>query len=176
MIDDVVSALLAHPRSFLLAHIAPLLPRHPEAASHVQASANDSQASWTADYPGVLQAFGIQLRPDWPAERLTLAIQIILDGTLVRCRVEPDHIAAARWRNGSIYADTVLAVVASAIDTNNDRRTTSQWLDDQIANLNARTSTSTGRIPYDNHPTAVTPVQTRQAEFGFVADTDRWQL
>lgn len=132
MVEDVVQALMGHPRSFLLCHIAPLLPRHPQVAASLQESSREAQSVWTADYPGVLRSLGIRLRPDWPAERLTLAVQIILDGTLVRSRVEPDNMAAARWRHGSIYADTVLAVVASAIDIGNDGRTTARWLDDHV--------------------------------------------
>lgn len=133
MVDALIEALMRHPRSYLLAHIAPLLPRHPELAASLRQASVDSQSSWTVEYPAVLDAFGIKLRPDWPAERVTLAVQIILDGTLVRSRVEPDTVADDKWRHGSIYADTVLALVAGVIDVDASGQTVSQWLDAHLA-------------------------------------------
>lgn len=131
MVNELINELMRHPRSFLLAHIAPLLPRHPQLAGSVRSSSAEGQAAWTADYPKVLEAFGLRLRPDWPGERLTLAVQIILDGTMVRSRVETGPLDT-RWRAGSICSDTVLALVAAAIDTGDDGRTTSQWLDHHV--------------------------------------------
>lgn len=131
VVDGLVDSLLVHPRAFLLAHIAPLLPRHPEIAEQVRASSCAAQTAWTAEYVETLQALGIGLRPDWPFERLTLAIQLVLDGTIVRSRVEPDNFAASRWASGSMYADTVLALIASVLDIEGDQRDLRTWLDER---------------------------------------------
>ncbi len=133
VVDDLAHTLLGHPRSFLLAHIAPLLPRHPELAEELLESARTPHETWTAQYPRLLATLGIGLRPDWPPERITLAIQIMLDGLMVRSRVEPRAVEASAWRTGSLFADMVLAFLGGAIDTGNDRLPTRAWLDAQMA-------------------------------------------
>lgn len=132
VVDDLAQTLLGHPRSFLLAHIAPLLPRHPELAGELLESARTPHETWTAEYPALLQRLGISLRPDWPPERLTLAIQIMLDGLMVRSRVEPRAVEASAWETGSLFADMVLAFLGGVIDTGGDHLPTRAWLDARI--------------------------------------------
>lgn len=133
VVDDLAQTLLGHPRSFLLAHIAPLLPRHPELADELLESSRTPHETWTAQYPMLLAQLGICLRPDWPPERVTLAVQIMLDGLMVRSRLEPRAIEASAWRTGSLFADMVLAFLAGAIDTGGDQQPTRAWLDARMA-------------------------------------------
>lgn len=140
--NGLVELLQSHPRSFLLAHIAPLLHRHEQLADSIRASSVTAQHVWSTHYQALLQAMGIGLRPDWSVERVTLAIQLVLDGVMVRSRIEPDNLAPSRWRAGSIYADTVLAIISSVLDTERDGLTMHDWVDGRVeAALAPRAST-----------------------------------
>lgn len=126
--DDLVEGLLAHPRSFLLAHVAPLFPRHPELRDEVRSASRGPQDEWTAAFPELLQRIGFPLRPDWTPERLTLAIQVMLDGYLVRCRVEPERLAQG-WARASFFADLVVTFSCGALDVDGSRLASTAWLD-----------------------------------------------
>lgn len=130
--DGLVELLQSHPRSFLLAHIAPLLPRHEQLATDIRDGGVNAQQTWSARYRTILQAMGIELRPDWSVDRLTLAIQLVMDGILVRSRVEPENVAPTRWAAGSIYADTVLAIISAVLDTERDGLTMHTWIDRRV--------------------------------------------
>lgn len=135
--DGLVALLQSHPRSFLLAHIAPLLPRHGQLAEGIRLSSIDVQEQWSNHYRALQQVMGVQLRPDWTVDRLTLAIRLVLDGIMVRSRVEPDIVASSRWASGSIYADTVLAIISAVIDTEGDGRSMREWIDDRVKSVAA---------------------------------------
>lgn len=132
VIDNLVSILVAHPRSFLLAHIAPLLPRHPMLAEDIRSSSEASQQAWSDTYQILLAALNLDLRPDWPIERLTLAIQLVLDGTVVRSRVQTNRVMVSRWATATLYADTVLAIISGALDPEHDGRSMRDWLDGRV--------------------------------------------
>ncbi len=130
--DGLVELLQSHPRSFLLAHIAPLLPRHGQLAEDIRRSSVAAQQQWSDHYRVLQRVMGVKLRPDWTVERLTLAIQLVLDGIMIRSRIEPDIMAPGRWASGSIYADTVLAIISAVIDTEGDGRSMRTWIDDRV--------------------------------------------
>lgn len=126
--EDLIGGLLAHPRSFLLAHVAPLFPRHPELREEVARSSRGPQDAWAAAFPELLERIGYRLRPDWTPSRLTLAIQVMLDGYLVRSRVEPGLLQAG-WAQASFFADIVVAFSCGALDVDRRGLTTRRWLD-----------------------------------------------
>lgn len=132
VIDNLVSILISHPRSFLLAHIAPLLPRHPKLADDIRNGSEASQKAWSETYQMLLTAMNLDLRPDWPLERLTLAIQLVLDGTVVRSRVQAGKVLPSRWVTASLYADTVLAIISGALDPEHDGLSMRDWLDGRV--------------------------------------------
>lgn len=132
VIDNLVTILTSHPRSFLLAHIAPLLPRHPQLAEDIRSGSESSQKAWSETYQMLLTAMNLKLRPDWSVERLTLAIQLVLDGTVVRSRIQLDRVIASRWATASLYADTVLAIIGSALDPEHDGVSMREWLDGRV--------------------------------------------
>lgn len=130
--DSLVDLLYSHPRSFLLAHIAPLLSRHGQLTEDVRQSVLLAQQQWSNHYAALQQAMGVQLRPDWTVERLSLAIRLVLDGLLVQSRIEPGIVSSDHWAAGSIYADTVLAILSAAMDTEGDGRTMRAWIDARV--------------------------------------------
>lgn len=144
VLSDMAHSLLVHPRSALLAHIAPLLPRHEEIAIGIQSASRAGHAAWTQGYSEVLQMLGLRLRPDWPAERMSMALQLILDGSLVRARAEESTPEPTRWEIGSVCVDAMLAVITSAIDTEGDQRDMRTWLDDKVSILRSGAQASDG--------------------------------
>ncbi len=130
--DNLLDVLISHPRSFLLAHIAPLLPRHPALADDIRVGGEESLRLWSNNYRELLLALDLNLRPDWPIERLALAIQLVLDGVVMRSRIQPDSVIPSRWATASLYSDTVLAIVSGALDPEQDGMTMRDWLDSRI--------------------------------------------
>lgn len=127
--DTVLDTLLSHPRSFLLMHIGPLLDQHPDLHSAVLGSMNSSRAAWHQGYAELLRGFGLQLRPGWSLESVGLALQAILDGFVMRSRIEPNSMRRFRWAEASLFANTVLAFCVGIIDTDHSGLSTAGILD-----------------------------------------------
>ena len=107
--DDVYGALMRHPRSFLLSQVAPFLSQYP-AAQHAVAEAGDlTRKQWENVYSRLLQLLQIQPRPDWPIERISVALQCIIDGVVVRHQVDSALVDNSVWHSASLLADTVIA-------------------------------------------------------------------
>jgi AcrR family transcriptional regulator len=132
VVDNFLNVLLSDPRSFLLAHISPLLARHSELAADIDEGNGAGVQIWSAMYRQVLDGLGLRLRPDWSIERLADAIRLVIDGTVVRSRLSPSEPAMNRWTRASIYADTVLAIAGSCIDADGDGKTLADWLDERV--------------------------------------------
>lgn len=114
--DTIVKNLIDHPRSFLLMHLAPMLPRHPLIQEHVAADAARVQRNWAEGYGRLLDHFGISLRPEWTPDRLALSLQMLLDGHMVRHRVDGSFLTSHARTGSTIFADAVLALIAGSID------------------------------------------------------------
>jgi AcrR family transcriptional regulator len=114
--DPYMSRLLEDPRSFLLMHVGPILDQHPDVRGAVMSSVRGTSA-WFDGYSRLLRDLGLTFRPGWSVERFGLAMQSIVDGFLLRYRIQPEDLASTRWENASLFADTVIAACLGVIDT-----------------------------------------------------------
>ena len=131
--DTILNSLLAHPRSYLLMHVGPMLPRHPDIHRLLTDEARHHQDRWSSGFLELLLRLGCRLRPEWTTEKLTLALHMMLDGYLLRYRIDPERVDAARWGSASLFAQIVLTFVAGCIDTSGDGLSASEWLDRVVA-------------------------------------------
>jgi AcrR family transcriptional regulator len=129
MADVLLDALLDHPRSFLLMHIGPILAQHPELHATIVRRLGEARAPWYDGYASLLTELRLTLRPGWTVERLGLAITAMLDGFLLRARIHTEELAALRWRDASLFADTLIAFSLGVIDTDGTGRSSRAELD-----------------------------------------------
>ena len=123
----IVDNLLAYSRCFLLMHLAPMLPRHPEIRREIAADAARVQQEWAAGYRALMAAYGITLRPEWSPDRLSL--QMLLDGYLLRIRVDPDLVQTHGDESASLFAVTAVTFLVGAIDHDGSHLSASDYLD-----------------------------------------------
>jgi hypothetical protein len=71
---------------------------------------------WADGYAALLADLGLVLRPEWTPQRLALALQAMLDGFVLRFRIQPDDYQSSCWEGASIFADSVLAFVLGVLD------------------------------------------------------------
>ena len=62
-------------------------------------------------YAQVVDGFGLALRPDWSVKRVSLVLQAMLDGFVLRYCVQPDDYPTSRHEGVSIFADAVVAFI-----------------------------------------------------------------
>ena len=115
--DAMLASLLSYPRSFLLLHIGPLLEQHPKLKAAIVEDMLQALAPWYEGYRQLFAAFGVRLRPGWTIERYGLTIQSMLDGFLLRSRVQDEQMAAYSSDDASLFADAVVAFTLGVIDT-----------------------------------------------------------
>ncbi|HSN43549.1 MAG TPA: hypothetical protein VLR88_05775 [Propionibacteriaceae bacterium] len=127
--DTIEDELARSPRSWLLAHIAPLLGRHPGVAEPVVAEIRADQAMWKVFFQALLDGSGVVMRPGWTAERIQMAIQCILDGVLLRRRVDPELFHDSRWAAAHLFTDLVLAFLCGIADPDNSGESVAEWMD-----------------------------------------------
>jgi hypothetical protein len=75
------------------------------------------EEAWADGLAALLADSGLVLRPGWTPYRLVLALQTVLDGCMLRYRIQPDDYPGTPQEGIGIFADTVLAIVLGAIDT-----------------------------------------------------------
>jgi hypothetical protein len=115
--DGVLDALLPYPRTYLLLHIAPLLPQHPKIHERVMPTVREGIKNFSVGYEYMLTNLGLVPRPEWSIERLTWALQAMLDGFCLRPRIMPEEYNdTSRWKGASLFADTVIAFTLGIID------------------------------------------------------------
>ncbi len=126
---SLLQALLTHPRSFLLMHIGPLLAQHPDLHEAITERMRTSRAPWYDGYRLLITDFGLVLRPGWTVDRLGMALTCMLDGFLLRSRlqaVEMDSLAAGEI---TLFADTILAFTLGVVDLDCSGLSTREYLD-----------------------------------------------
>lgn len=124
--------LVSHPRSWLLCHVAPLLARHPDLHRPMRDMMRGDADYWLDFYTDVLEGSGMRLREGWTPERATWAMQALLDGVVLRHRVDPERMADSRWNLGNLYAETVIAFCAGVIDFDDSGLSCQQWIEQAI--------------------------------------------
>lgn len=135
---EVEKELLGNPRSWLLAHVAPLLGRHPDLHTPLRDMMRGDADYWLVFYSDVLASTGFKLRDGWTPERATWAMQALLDGVILRHRVDPERMADPKWCAGNMFADTVLAFCAGILDVEATGESVQEWLDRQLGIAPAR--------------------------------------
>jgi hypothetical protein len=136
--DALLDALLDHPRSFLLMHIGPVLAQHPDLHRAIAARLDETRAPWYDGYAALLAGLRLDLRPGWTVERLGLALTAMLDGFLLRARIHPAEIESLRWRDASLFADTLIAFSLGVIDTDSAGESSRAALDAAVRNASGR--------------------------------------
>ncbi|TDX03237.1 hypothetical protein [Kribbella sp. VKM Ac-2566] len=133
--DTLLDNLLSRPRSFLLMHIGPLLDQHPDLHSAILGSINSTRSAWHEGYAELLRSFDLQFRPGWSLQSVGLALQAILDGFVMRSRIEPNSMRQFRWAEASLFANTVLAFCAGIVDSDRSGMSTAEFFDNVTADM-----------------------------------------
>jgi len=112
--DELLTNLVQHPRSYLILHIGPLLPRHPLLTTALLPSTHAATRVWAGLYRRLARGLDVVMRPEWTFRRMSFVLQAMLDGFVLRHRVPPadDH----SWQNANILADAIIALLLGAID------------------------------------------------------------
>jgi hypothetical protein len=113
--DGLLDAMVPYPRTYLLLHIAPLLPQHPKIHEAVMPTVREGINNFSVSYEAMLAHLGLVPRPEWTIERISLALQAMLDGFCLRPRIMPEEYNS-RWKGASLFADTVIAYTLGIID------------------------------------------------------------
>lgn len=127
--DAIEIELYEHPRTWLLAHVAPLLGHHPEVAAPVIEAARADQDMWVLFIQRALDDTGAALRPGWTDERIQMALQAILDGVLLRRRIDPERFHDTLWASANVYTDVTLAFLCGVVDFDRSGLSTADWVD-----------------------------------------------
>ena len=130
--ETILANLLERPRSFLLMHLAPMLPRHPLIQQQIANDAVSIQREWAEGYRSLMNDFHLTLRPEWNLERLSLCLQLLLDGQMVRHRVDAAYLDTQRRAESTLFSDAVLAFLAGAIDTDSSGLTAAELIDKAV--------------------------------------------
>ncbi len=131
--ESVVEELLSNPRSYLLIHLAPLFVHHPRLRARVQESLRADQAVWCGLYEQTREGTGCQFRDGWDAARVALTLQALLDGLLVRARLDDVDQYGRRWEAASFYADAAVALLVGVFDLDNSGEGPADYLTRRLA-------------------------------------------
>ncbi|WP_433020541.1 hypothetical protein [Kribbella sp. CA-294648] len=127
--ESLLQSLLSHPRSFLLLHVGALLDHHPDLRAAVVEDMMSALTPWYQGYADLITRLGVTLRPGWTVERFGLTLQAMLDGFLLRSRVQREQIDEAQVGDASLFADAVIAFTLGVVDLEGAGRTVRQALD-----------------------------------------------
>jgi hypothetical protein len=114
--EDLLANLVRHPRSYLVLHLAPLLPRHPHLAAAVAPGSRAATRAWADIYRRLADGLDIVMRPEWTFKRLSTVLQAMLDGFVLRHRVQPRQHSRQGWQDANMLADAVIAMLLGAVD------------------------------------------------------------
>ena len=114
--DGLLSSLIRHPRSYLMLHLGPLLPRYPDLWNAIRPGTQAATNASIGVYEQLIRGLGLIMRPEWPAGRVSFVLQAMLDGFVLRYRMRPPDHATSRWEGASILADAIIAFMLGAVD------------------------------------------------------------
>jgi hypothetical protein len=132
MSDALLSSLARHPRSYLLLHLGPFLDQHDDLHQVVLERITTDRKPWYAGYRTLLNAWNLVFRPGWTVERFDLTLQAMLDGFLLRTKLQPSLIDACVWQGASLFADSVVAFTLGVIDIDRSGLGAGELLDTAI--------------------------------------------
>ena len=113
---DLLASLVQHPRSYLVLHLGPLLPRHPQLAKALLPSSRTAVRTWADLYRRLADELDLVLRPEWTFKRLSVVLQAMLDGFVLRHRVVAAGNRRLDWKDANVLADAVIALLLGAVD------------------------------------------------------------
>jgi hypothetical protein len=114
--DELLADLVRHPRSFLILHLGPLLPRHPQLSGALTPAPRAATGVWLGIYRRLAHGLDLEMRPEWTFQRMAAVLQAMLDGFVLRHRTHPEDHAGYRWMGASVLADAIIAFLLGAID------------------------------------------------------------
>lgn len=114
--DELLASLVRHPRSYLILHIGPLLPRHPQLANALLPSSRAATRVWAGLYRRLAHGLDLVMRPEWTFKRMSSVLQAMLDGFVLRHRIHPGGNTAQSWQSANILADAIIALLLGAVD------------------------------------------------------------
>jgi hypothetical protein len=129
----LVAELVANPRSYLLAHLSPMLTTHPALRADFIEWTRADHDVWRDFYEQLMRLFGLSWRPGWNSESFTLALQCLLDGFVLRHRVDEERSPLSEWAAPSFIGSTVTAIVVAAVDFDESGQSIGETLDALLA-------------------------------------------
>ncbi len=114
--DELLTSLVQHPRSYLVLHLGPLLPRHPQLAKALYPSSRTALRAWADLYRRLADGLDLVMRPEWTFKRLSVVLQAMLDGFVLRHRVRAGGNPHPGWQDANVLADAVITLLLGAVD------------------------------------------------------------
>jgi hypothetical protein len=114
--DELLTSLVHHPRSYLVLHLGPLIPRYPQLTQTLEPGTRRAVEAWLRLYDALTDRHDLVLRPEWTFKRLASVWQAMLDGFLLQYRTRPNGYLRRNWKEANLLADAVIALLLGAID------------------------------------------------------------
>jgi hypothetical protein len=114
--DELLSGLIQHPRSYLILHVGPLIPRYPQLTRALEPSSRKAVDTWVRLYHAFADRHDVVFRPEWTFKRLASVWQAMLDGFLLQYRTRPNGFLRRNWGEANLLADAVIALLLGAVD------------------------------------------------------------
>jgi hypothetical protein len=133
--DSLLGSLRRHPRSYLLLHLGPLIDQHNDLHRTIVKRIQTSREPWYKGYRALLKAWDLAFRPGWTVERFDMTLQAMLDGFLLRTKLQPDLENGGQWRGASLFADSVVTFTLGSLDSNRRGLTAGEALDISVRSV-----------------------------------------
>jgi hypothetical protein len=114
--DELLTSLIQHPRSYLVLHLGPLVPRYPQLAKALVPGSRAATQAWLRLYHALADQHDLVLRPEWTFKRLSTVLQAMLDGFVLQYRLRPGGNPRHSWKEANLLADAVVALLLGAVD------------------------------------------------------------
>jgi AcrR family transcriptional regulator len=114
--EGLLTALLQHPRSYLVLHIGSLLPRHPQLGNALVPTTRAVARVWANLYEQLVTGLDLVMRPEWSFERASLVLHAMLDGFVLRYRLQSGGRSISRWEGAGVFTDAIIAFMLGAVD------------------------------------------------------------
>nr|NLI51633.1 hypothetical protein [Propionibacterium sp.] len=126
---SVMLELLAQPQAFLLGHLAAVVHHAPSLQEALARGVDADARTWEQFYDATLAAAGLRWRPGWDAARAQVVLGALIDGLLVRSRVQLPDADRPAWDPADLLADATIAIFAGMVDVDRAGRSPAEVLD-----------------------------------------------